>query len=239
MSKLSEYSKFDHIDEEEEDSSVDGNAVAAASSSGCGKSSSSASPTRRSDNDAARAGHSASTSSTCTQQQQRQPSRTAMTKKGEDGRYVFECDGRKVYEWEQNLEEVNMYIDAPPGIHANQIQCNIQPNRIQIGLRGSDRFFIDESTFSKVKTADSSWYLDDSGTINVVLAKVYRGETWESALLGRDEFRKVVDPATKVQIQKDLMLERFQEENPGFDFRDAEFNGSVPDARTFMGGIGS
>ena len=33
------------------------------------------------------------------------------------------------------------------------------------------------------------------------------------------------------------MLERFGEENPGFDFRGAEFNGNVPDARNFMGGV--
>lgn len=33
------------------------------------------------------------------------------------------------------------------------------------------------------------------------------------------------------------MLERFQEEHPGFDFSDADFNGKVPEAREFMGGI--
>ena len=48
----------------------------------------------------------------------------------------------------------------------------------------------------------------------------------------------IVDPATKQNIQKDMMLERFQEEHPGFDFRDANINGSVPDPRTFMGGVG-
>jgi hypothetical protein len=39
-------------------------------------------------------------------------------------------------------------------------------------------------------------------------------------------------------MQRTMMLERFQEENPGFDFRDATFNGQVPDPRTFMGGVG-
>ena len=33
------------------------------------------------------------------------------------------------------------------------------------------------------------------------------------------------------------MLERFQEEHPGFDFSNAEFNGSIPNPRTFMGGV--
>jgi hypothetical protein len=106
-----------------------------------------------------------------------------------------------------------MYIDAPSGIQVNQILCNIQPNKLQIGLRGPDRLFFDETTFSKVKVDDSSWYVNHSGVINVVLAKVDRGETWESALLGSG-VGAVVDPSTKVQIQKELMLERFQEENP-------------------------
>ena len=140
--------------------------------------------------------------------------------------------------------EVNMYIEAPPGMQASDILCNICTDWLQIGLRGSDRFFIDEKVFSKVKICDSSWYLDDGGVINIVLAKVYRGEAWESPLLGRKggdggaAGRQAVDPATKVEMQKELMLERFQEENPGFDFRGAQFNGSVPDPRSFMGGIG-
>ena len=72
--------------------------------------------------------------------------------------------------------------------------------------------------------------------IHVILAKVFKGETWESALLGKDK-KEIVDPYTKSMIQKEMMLERFQEENPGFDFRDAEFNGSIPDPRTYMGGV--
>jgi len=46
-----------------------------------------------------------------------------------------------------------------------------------------------------------------------------------------------IDPITKESIKKEMMLERFQEENPGFDFRNAEFNGAVPEARDFMGGV--
>ena len=34
-----------------------------------------------------------------------------------------------------------------------------------------------------------------------------------------------------------LMLERFQRENPGFDFSGAEFNGAAPDPSKFMGGL--
>jgi len=47
-----------------------------------------------------------------------------------------------------------------------------------------------------------------------------------------------VDPYTQSELQKSLMLERFQAENPGFDFSGADFNGQVPDPKTFMGGVG-
>ena len=75
--------------------------------------------------------------------------------------------------------------------------------------------------------------LEDSGELNINLQKMKKGVAWPCVFVGHDE----VDPLAKNEVQKKLMLERFQEENPGFDFSNAEFNGSVPDARTFMGGV--
>ena len=131
--------------------------------------------------------------------------------------------------------EVNLYIDAPPGISsASQLKCNIEPTKLQLGLKNANRWFINESTFSKVNVDDSSWYLDkDENIIHIVLSKVFKGETWESVLCNNFD----LDPMTKQDIQKQMMLERFQQENPGFDFRNAEFNGAPPDPRTFMGGV--
>ena len=120
---------------------------------------------------------------------------------------------------------------------ASEIKCNIKPNHFQLGLVNHDWYFIDESTFSKVETSDSSWYFGkETKFAHVILAKVFKGETWESALLGKDK-KEIADPYAKSMIQKEMMLERFQEENPGFDFRDAEFNGSIADPRTYMGGV--
>ena len=174
-------------------------------------------------------------------------------------RYVFSYNNQKVYEWEQSLEEVTIYIDAPmqqgqlPKQNtASYIVVNISPNQLQVGLKGGDRYFIDEKTYDKVKVKESSWYLDD-GVITIVLSKCFRGQTWEGVLCGhiakvdegggvkstgRDGIQESIDPFTKQEMQRTMMLERFQEENPGFDFRDATFNGEVPDPRTFMGGVG-
>lgn len=159
-----------------------------------------------------------------------------ITKVGsEQGRYVFEMNGRKIYEWEQSLEEVTIYVETPPGKKASELIVNIFNNRLQVGLKNHDRFFIDELTYSKVNTTESSWYME-SNTLHIILMKVHRGETWEGALKGADRASSV-DPFTKEQMKEQLMIERFQEENPGFDFRDAKFNGQIPDPRTFMGGV--
>ncbi|CAN0390603.1 unnamed protein product, partial [Ectocarpus sp. 13 AM-2016] len=48
--------------------------------------------------------------------------------------------GRTVYEWEQSLEEVNLYIETPPGVKADRIECKITPRHICLGLKGNPPF---------------------------------------------------------------------------------------------------
>jgi len=78
------------------------------------------------------------------------------------------------------------------------------------------------------------WMLSD-GEMNINLQKMNKAEAWDSALVGRGGAE--IDAFTKEEVKKKLMLERFQEEHPGFDFSGAEFNGNVPSAREFMGGV--
>ena len=242
MSKLSDYSKFDQIDSDTENSqNDDGDCVIKQSTqllhSASGR-------TMQKNRSRATAAAQINTST------QVHPSIP--------GRYVFFHNNQKVYEWEQSLEEVILYIDAPteqlPKEHvASHIVVNILPNQLQVGLKGRDKMFIDENTFDKVKVKESSWYIDE-GVITIVLSKCFRGQTWEGVLCGcststtvdgrvvsdtsgHQSIQESIDPLTKQEMQRTLMLERFHEENPGFDFRDATFNGEVPDPRTFMGGV--
>ncbi|CAA0823665.1 HSP20-like chaperones superfamily protein [Striga hermonthica] len=62
-----------------------------------------------------------------------------------------------------------------------------------------------------------------------------KGQTWSSPIVGQGH----LDPYTTDLEQKRLMLQMFQEENPGFDFSQAQFSGGCPDPWTFMGGIRS
>ena len=62
---------------------------------------------------------------------------------------------------------------------------------------------------------------------------IKQAETWLSVFKNHDKLNVM----EKEELQKKLLLERFQEEHGGFDFSDAQINGNVPDPRTFMGGI--
>ena len=165
----------------------------------------------------------------------RHPEQTVepLTKKGKEGRIKFEHNGRTVYEWEQSISEVNIYIVPPPGIPAKQFDIVITHRHLRIGLKNTPPF-IDEDTGGPVIPDDSLWTLTD-GELNINLQKMNKAEAWDCALMGQTGSK--LDAFTKEETKKKLMLERFQEEHPGFDFSGADFNGQVPDARTFMGGV--
>ena len=148
------------------------------------------------------------------------------------GRQAFQFEGRTVYEWRQTLEEVLIFIKPPPGVTAKMINCEITATALTVGLVGSEAPFINEPFPYKVKTDESFWTMDD-GEIEINMQKMAKGETWPAALAGHGK----IDQFTRGEIQKKMMLERFQEENPGFDFSGADFSGSAPDPRTFMGGV--
>ena len=75
-----------------------------------------------------------------------------------ENRYIFEFQGKKIYEWEQSLEDVTIYIDVPPGKDkASDFDIEIRASKLRVGLKGHDRCFIEEDTFEKVDTSESSW----------------------------------------------------------------------------------
>jgi hypothetical protein len=154
-------------------------------------------------------------------------------------KFSFQYNGSTVYDFEQSLSEVILYIAAPPHL----VVCNIAPNHVQLGLKGGSQFFLDEDTFATVDTADSTWCYEDDDSdgggrklIVIYLQKAAKGLVWQCALQSKHGSASL-DPFSLQQVQKKIMTDRWQEENPGMDFRDAEFNGSVPDPRTFMGGV--
>jgi hypothetical protein len=136
------------------------------------------------------------------------------TKKGKEGRFKFEHEGRTIYEWEQSLEDVNIYMEPPPGLPRHMIKIEIGHSRLMVGVLNTPPF-IDEETGGPVKVAESTWTLAD-GEININLQKMNKAEMWECALKGRGG--TAVDAFTREEIRRKLMLERFQEEVNSFKF---------------------
>jgi len=65
---------------------------------------------------------------------------------------------------------------------------------------------------------------EDKKQVSLVLSKALKHESWRSVIKGEYE----IDPFTKDQMDRKMMLEKFQRENPGFDFSGAEFTGQLP-----------
>ena len=124
-----------------------------------------------------------------------------------------------------------MYVETPPGVRAKHLDVQIKATQLTIGIRGNPPF-INEPFTQAINSSESTWTLED-GLLHLSLTKGSKGATWESLLKGHTPS----DPFTQSEVQKSLMLERFQAENPGFDFSGASFNGQVPDPKTFMGGM--
>ena len=55
-------------------------------------------------------------------------------------RLVYEHAGRKIYEWDQSLQDINMYVETPPGVRAKHLDVKITPSQLTIGLKGNPPF---------------------------------------------------------------------------------------------------
>lgn len=148
-------------------------------------------------------------------------------------RHSYFHGDQKVFEWDQTLEEVNIYIKLPVNVPSKQFCCKIQSKHVEVGIKGNPPYLNHDLTYP-VKTDSSFWTIEDD-IMHITLQKRDIGQTWSSPILGQGQ----LDPYAVDLEQKRLMLQRFQEENPGFDFSQAQFSGTCPDPKTFMGGIRS
>ncbi|XP_043089186.1 nudC domain-containing protein 2 [Puntigrus tetrazona] len=124
--------------------------------------------------------------------------------------------------WYQTMEEVFVEVDVPPGTSAREIRCDIGIKHIE--LRVKDQQIFKGKLFGPTVRDEATWTLEDRKLIRIVLMKSNReaGNCWRSLLEG--EF--TADPWIQDQMQRKLTLERFQRENPGFDFSGAEISGN-------------
>jgi len=134
------------------------------------------------------------------------------------------------YRWAQSIEEVQVWVDVPPGTRGKALHVVITTDSLLVQIPPQPAV-INGPLWGKVKPKESIWSLEDGKLLSIALAKGNSHESWQALIKGEVE----VDPFTKDQMDKKMMLEKFQKENPGFDFSGAEFTGQVPqDPKNFM-----
>ena len=52
-------------------------------------------------------------------------------------RHQYVYQGRVIYEWNQTLEEVNLFVEVPAGVSAKQLEVSITAAHLKIGLTGN------------------------------------------------------------------------------------------------------
>jgi CS domain len=292
MSRLSDYSKFDHLEEEDDDDNDCNNSNSIGTATG-NSDSSGAVPIHESNQHQllttniskstpmVGAGATLRLKETKHYTDKNNLNNNIQLPQQQEQRYriIYEYNRQPIYEWEQGLTDVIIYVYCPP-LSVNQQNryrssdfiCKIQPSSIQLGLRVSSNstnqtYFINELTYEKVDVHESTWTIEDMDDNNdkndtdtnqqlkqqcivFYLQKVAKGSVWKAALRGQPIPNTAttastatttmveLDPYIYQLVQQQILKERWQEENPSMDFTSATFNGSsVPDPRTFMGGV--
>jgi len=173
-------------------------------------------------------------------------------------RHKFYVDENKLlYEWEQTLEEVNIFIPISSELKTKEdLSVEITGKTIEIKKKkkkiGDDKncvVLLPKLELYRQTIADESvWTRDQStGEMHIQLVKLKKAEPWEAAFKehcrnlrgatgtnpASDEMSTKAEADERIEMdRRRMMLARFQMENPGFDFSEAEFEvgKEVPDA---------
>ncbi|XP_042214103.1 nudC domain-containing protein 2-like [Homarus americanus] len=120
--------------------------------------------------------------------------------------------------WWQTVAEVHAEVDIPAGTKSKFIQVTVKPSHIKVVVL--DKVIIEGKLYAVVRTDETVWTLEDKKILHIVLSKAdacSKETLWEGLLA--DDF--LADPWTAQEMRKKLDLERFQIDNPGFDFSGA------------------
>lgn len=125
-------------------------------------------------------------------------------------------------QWAQTIEEVFVEVNVPEGTRSRDVKCDIKTQYMCLSVNNKE--IIKGPLYLKVLSDESVWTLEDKRLVKIVLVKSDRsaGSCWKSLL--QDQYN--CDAFTFNEMEKKLTLERFQRENPGFDFSGAEISGN-------------
>jgi len=71
-------------------------------------------------------------------------------------RISYTHGGKVIYEWEQTLEEVHLYMKPPPDVTAKMIQCKIGSNEMTLAFKDNSPF-ISEQFYAYINSSEAIW----------------------------------------------------------------------------------
>ena len=75
------------------------------------------------------------------------------------------------YRWTQEMTELTVSVELPPGTAKRDVVCKISPGTLECGLRGQPPI-VEGSLHAKVRVDDCMWQLQDSHKLIVTLQKL-------------------------------------------------------------------
>lgn len=133
----------------------------------------------------------------------------------------------KDYSWTQTIEEVVVLVPVPITTRGRDLEVTIKNNGLRVKFKNAQNAIIDGEPYGPVKAKESIWTLEDrdkeTKEVRIVLQKAISHDSWKGLLKGES-----IDPLTANQMDQKMMLERFQNDYPGFDFSGATFSGQIP-----------
>ncbi|XP_050690034.1 nudC domain-containing protein 2-like [Eriocheir sinensis] len=125
--------------------------------------------------------------------------------------------------WWQTVAEVHVDVKVPEGTRSKVIQVEVRPSHIKVEVAG--KMVFEGTLFGVVRGDETVWTLEDRKLVRIVMTKAdtnTKENVWEGLL----KERFLADPFVLHEMRKKLDLERFQMENPGFDFSGANLKKS-------------
>lgn len=144
----------------------------------------------------------------------------------------------KDYTWTQTIEEVAVSVPVPIATRGRDLEVVIKNNLLRVKFKNDPKAIIDGEPYGTVKAKESIWTLEDrdkeTKEVRILLQKAISHESWKGLLKG-----DAIDSFTADQMDRKMMLEKFQKDYPGFDFSGADFTGQVPtDPKNWMKDLG-
>ena len=128
--------------------------------------------------------------------------------------------------WYQTIEDITAEVIVPLQTKGKDVNVKICPSSLRCTVNGKELF--SGKLFANVVCDESTWTLEDHEEncriIRIFLVKGNKTpqSCWPSLL--EDKF--AADIVTLDSMKKKMLQERYQMENPGFDFSQAEVSGN-------------